>query len=87
MIVLYRKVKKIFVNLLDKKVKGKAVLLQASGIPEVSRKLRLPCFMTTAHDGVKFVNLRQRPSLPQGNKPGTYLNVRVKYGVSKWAKV
>jgi len=33
--------------------KGKAVLLQASSGPEVSRKLRFPDFMTTAQNGGK----------------------------------
>ena len=36
---------------LGKKVKGKAVPLQAWGGPEGSRKLRFPDFMTTAQDG------------------------------------
>jgi hypothetical protein len=34
-----------------------AVLLQAWGGPEGSRKLRFPDFMTTAQDGGKVVNL------------------------------
>jgi hypothetical protein len=39
------------------KVKGKAVPLQAWSGPEVSRKLRLPDFLTTAQDGGKVVSL------------------------------
>jgi hypothetical protein len=53
-------------------IKGKAVLLQAWGGPEGSRKLRFPDFMTTAQDGVKVVSLTHRPHLPPGNTPGTY---------------
>jgi hypothetical protein len=37
--------------------KGKAVLLQAWGGPEGSRKLRFPDYMTTAQDGGKVVSL------------------------------
>ena len=51
---------------------GKAFRLQAWSGPEVSRKLRLPDFMTTAQDGGKCVRLKHRPSLPQGNAPGTH---------------
>ena len=52
--------------------KGKAVPLQAWSGPEGSRKLRLPDFMTTAHDGGKVVSLTHRPHLPPGNNPGTH---------------
>jgi hypothetical protein len=52
--------------------KDKAVLLQAWRDPEGSRKLRFPDFMTTAEDGGKVVNLRHRPPLPPGNKPGNH---------------
>jgi len=40
--------------------------------PEVSRKLMLPDFMTTAQDGGKVVSLTHRPRLPPGNIPGTH---------------
>jgi hypothetical protein len=46
------------------KVKGKAVPLQAWSVPEGSRKLRLPDFMTTAQDVGKVVSLTHRPPLP-----------------------
>jgi len=49
------------------KRKGTAVPLQAWSGPEVSRKLRLPDFMTTAQDGGKVVSLTHRPPLPPGN--------------------
>jgi hypothetical protein len=35
----------------------KAVPLQAWGVPEGSRKLRFPDFLTTAQNGSKFVSL------------------------------
>jgi hypothetical protein len=54
------------------KGKGKAVPSQAWGGPEISRKLRFPDFMTTAHDGGKVVSLTHRPLLPPRNKPGTH---------------
>jgi len=52
--------------------KDKAVPLQAWSVPEGSRKLRFPDFMTTAQDGYKFVNLTHRPLLPPGNVPVTH---------------
>jgi hypothetical protein len=52
--------------------KRKAVPLQPWSSPEVSRKLRLPDFMTTAQDGGKVVSLTHRPPLPPGNTPGTH---------------
>jgi len=52
--------------------KGKAVLLQAWGGPEDSRKLRFPDFMTTAQDSGKVVSLTHWPPLPPGNTPGTH---------------
>jgi hypothetical protein len=55
-----------------KKVKGKAVPLQAWSGPEGSRKLRFPDFMTTAQDGCKVVSPKHRPPLPSGNTPGTH---------------
>jgi hypothetical protein len=50
---------------------GKAVLIQGWSGPEGSRKMRIPDFMTTAHDGGKVVSLKRRPHLPRGNTPGT----------------
>ena len=55
------------------KGKGKSVLLQAWSGPEGSRKLRFPDFLTTAHEGGKFVSLTHRPHLPPGNPPSTHL--------------
>ena len=46
------------------KEKGKAVPLQAWSVPECSRKLRFPDFMTTAQDGGKVVSLTHRQLLP-----------------------
>ena len=43
--------------------KDKAVPLQAWSVPEGSRKLRFPDFMTTAQNGVKVVSLTHRPPL------------------------
>ena len=48
------------------------VPLQAWSVPEGSRKLRFPDFMTTAQDGGMVVSLTYRPSLPSGNTPGTH---------------
>ena len=55
------------------KDKGKAVPLQAWSVPDGSRKLRFPDYMTTAQDGGKVVSLTHRPPLPPGNAPGTHL--------------
>ena len=55
-----------------KKVKGKAVPLQAWSGPEGSRKLRFPDFMTTAWDDGKVISLTHRPPLTPGNTPGTH---------------
>ena len=41
--------------------KGKADPLQAWTVPEGSRKLRFPDFMTTVQDGRKVVSLTHRP--------------------------
>jgi len=41
--------------------KGKAVPLQARNVPEGSRKLSFPDFLTTAEDGDKVVSLTHRP--------------------------
>jgi len=47
-----------------RKVKGKAVLLQAWTGPEGSRKIRFPDFTTTAQDSGKVVSPMHRPPLP-----------------------
>jgi len=52
--------------------KGKSVPLQAWSVPEGSRKLRFPDFMTTAQDGGKVVCITHRQPLPPGNTPGTH---------------
>ena len=59
------------------KGKGKAVLLQAWGGPEGSRKLRIPDFMTMTEDGGKVVSPMHRPPLPPGNAPGTHFCQRL----------
>ena len=46
-------------------LKGKAVSLQAWTGPEVSRKLRLPDFMTKAQDGGRLSALRTGRLYPQ----------------------
>jgi len=51
---------------------SKSVLLQAWSVPEGSRKLRFPDFMTTAEGGGKVVSLIHRPPLPPRNSPGTH---------------
>ena len=51
---------------------SKALPLQAWSVPEGTRKLRFPDFMTTAQDGGKVVSLTHRPPLPPRNVPGTY---------------
>jgi hypothetical protein len=55
------------------KVKGTAVPLQPWSVPEGSRKLRFPDFVTTAQDGGKVVSLTHRPPLPPENTPGTHI--------------
>jgi hypothetical protein len=54
------------------KKKGKSVPLQAGSVPEGSRTLRFPDFLTTAQDGGKVVSLTHRPHLLPGNTPGTH---------------
>jgi hypothetical protein len=54
------------------KCKGKAVPLQARRVPEGSRKLSFPDFVTTTQGGGKGVSLTHRPPLPPGNTPGTH---------------
>ena len=41
-------------------------------VPEGSRKLSYPDFMTTAQEGGKVVSLTHRPHLPPGNSLGTH---------------
>jgi len=60
-----------------KKVKGKAVSLQAWSGPEDSRKLRFPDFVTTAQDGGNVVSPTHWPPLPPGNAPGTHFCKRL----------
>jgi len=50
---------------MSKKVKGKAVPLQAWSGPEGSRKLRFPDFMTTVQDGGKVSALYTGRLYPQ----------------------
>jgi hypothetical protein len=50
----------------------KAVPLQAWSVPEGSRKLRFPDFVTTEQYGGKVVSLTHRPHLSPGNTPGTH---------------
>jgi hypothetical protein len=54
-----------------RRIKGKAVPLQAWGGPEGSRKLRCPDFLIAAQDGGKVVSLMHRPHFPPGKTPGT----------------
>jgi len=53
-------------------VKGKADPLQAWSVPEGSRKLTFPDFMTTAQEGGKVVSLTHRPHLLPGSLPGPH---------------
>ena len=50
--------------MLDKK-KGKAAPLQAWAVPEGSRKLRFPDFVTTAQDGGRLSATCTGPLYPQ----------------------
>ena len=54
------------------KYKGKAFPLQACTGPEGSRKLRLPYFVTTAHDDGRSSDLRTSRLYPPGNIPGIH---------------
>jgi hypothetical protein len=47
------------------KGKGKAIPLQALRGPEVSRRLRLPDFKKSAHEGGKVFGPKHRLPLPQ----------------------
>ena len=51
----------ILILLLESYYNFKAVLLQAWGGPEFSRKLKFPNLMSTPQDSGKFVSLNQRP--------------------------
>jgi len=52
--------------------KGKAVPLKAWSVPEGSRMLMFPDYMTTAQDGGKVVSLTLQPPLPPGYAPGSH---------------
>jgi len=54
------------------KGKGKAIPLQAWTDPEGSRRLRLPDFKKSAHEGGKCVSPTHRPPLLSGSIPGTH---------------
>jgi hypothetical protein len=54
------------------KGKAKAIPLQALAGPEGSRRLRLPDFKKSTHEGDKIVSPTHRPPLPPRNIPGTY---------------
>jgi len=45
---------------------------KGKSVPEGSRKLRFPDYVTMAQDGGKVVSLMHQPPLPQGNTPGTH---------------
>jgi hypothetical protein len=64
---------RILENVGKGKGKSKAVPLQAWSVPDGSRKLRFPDFLTTAQDGDgKVVSLTHRPHLPPRNIPVTH---------------
>ena len=52
--------------------KGKAFPLQTWTGPECSRRLRLPDFKTTAHEGGKVVSRTHRTPLHPTNIPDTH---------------
>jgi len=58
------------INLISKK--GKAIPLQAWTGPEGSKRLRLPDFRQSAHEGGKVVSPTHQPPLPPGNISGTH---------------
>jgi hypothetical protein len=49
--------------------KGKAVPIRVWSVPEGSRKLRFPDFLTTIQAGGMVVSLTHRPHLPQETLP------------------
>jgi len=53
--------------------KGKSVPLEAWTVPEGSRKVRFPDFVTTAQDGGRLSALRTGRLYPPGNAPGTHI--------------
>jgi len=65
MVKICQKLDALYIN------KGKAVPLQAWSVPEGTRELRFPDFMTPAQDGGKVVSFTHGPPLPPGNTPGT----------------
>jgi len=54
-------------------LKKKSVPLQTRRGPEISRKLGIPDFVTTAQDGGRLSALRTGRFLPPTNAPGTHL--------------
>jgi hypothetical protein len=54
-------------------VNSKTIPLQAWTGPEVSRRLRLPNFIQSAHEGGKVIRNTCRSPLPPGYIPGTHL--------------
>jgi len=54
-------------------IQGQEIPLQARNDPEGSRRLRLPDFKKSAHEGGKVISSMNRPPLPSGNIPGTLL--------------
>jgi len=63
MIHIWHNFTKIVPNVNHLETIGKAAPLQAWSVPEGSRKLRFPDFMTTALEGGKVVSLTHRPHL------------------------
>ena len=51
--------------------RGKTTPFQAWTDPEGSRRLRLPDFKQSSHEGGKVVSPTHRPPLPPGNISGT----------------
>ena len=62
----------MIVKSLEGNPKGKAIPLEVWSVPEGSRKLKFPDFMTTAQEGGKVVSPAHRPHLSPGNPPGTH---------------
>ena len=57
--------------------KGKSFPLHAWNVPEGSKKLRFPDFVTTSQGGGKFVSIKHRQTLPQKMFLYTFLLVAV----------